>query len=497
MPDTDNSSLHEHDDEIPRANGRPPDPEAIPRVLPPPRNPMAVARELLAAEFSDEGALRWHRGGFFRWDGAAWPAEDDAAVTGVLYRVTERALFDSDRGAEPWNPTRGKIADLREALGVGVLQLPSALEPPFWIGAGEEERGLIPMRNCLLDCRTRATLEHSPDFFNLWSLPYDYDPDAAKPARWLKFLHQLWPDDPDSIKVLQEWIGYLISGDTTQQKIMMLYGAKRSGEGTILRVITALLGRQNVVSPTLSSLVKVFGLQPLIGKPLAITSDARFGGQGTEVVVERLLTISGDDTITVDRKNIVAWTGNLPTRIMISANELLNLRDAAGALATRFLTLHLTHSFLGRENTHLTEELLEELPGILLWALDGLDRLHENGYFTSTESEEEAIDDMARMSSPELAFAEDWCKVTPDGEESPSDLYAAFSDWSKHRQGREHVVTLEVFCRNLRAAVPTIKRVRRSGPDGTRPWHYLGISLVRGPRQNVHRPSGVSSRVRF
>ena len=496
MPDTDNSSLHEHDDEIPRANGRPPDPEAIPRVLPPPRNPMAVARELLAAEFSDGGALRWHRGSFFRWDGTAWPTEDDAAVTGLLYRVTERALFDGPRGAEPWTPTRGKIADLREALGIGVLQLPAGLEPPFWIGEEQEERGLIPMRNCLLDCRTRATLEHSADFFNLWSLPYDYDPDAAKPRRWLKFLHQLWPDDPDSIEVLQEWIGYLLSGDTTQQKIMMLYGAKRSGKGTILRVITALLGRQNVVSPTLSSLIKTFGLQPLIGKPLAIIADARFGGPGAEVVVERLLSISGDDAITVDRKNIASWTGNLPTRIMISANELLNLRDAAGALATRFLPLHLTRSWLGKENTHLTEELLEELPGILLWALDGLDRLHKNGCFTVTEAEEETIGDMARMASPELAFVEDCCTISPDGEEAPQELYTAFKHWCQ-RQGREHVVTLDVFCRNLRAAVPSIKKVRPWASEGPRPAYYHGITLVKGPHATVRGQSRFQSGVRF
>lgn len=457
---------------------------------------MAVARELLTTEFGPAGALRWHRGSFFRWDGAAWPAEDDAAVTGLLYRVTEQALFDGPRGAEPWNPTRGKIADLREALGVGVLQLSSGLEPPFWIGEEEEERGLIPMRNCLLECRTRATMKHSPDFFNLWSLPYDYDMDAPDPERWLTFLKELWPDDPASIEVLQEWIGYLLSGDTTLQKMLMLYGAKRSGKGTILRVITALLGRQNVVSPTMSSLVKHFGLQSLIGKPLAVISDASFGGQGGEVAVERLKAISGDDSITVPRKNITDWTGHLPTRITFSANELLNLRDTAGALASRFLTLHLTRSFYGKENTHLTEELLTELPGILKWALDGLDRLRDQGGFTETESEAEAIEDMARLASPELGFAEDCCLITPDGEESPQDLYASFKGWCQ-QEGREHVVTLEVFCRNLHAAVPSIKKVRRRAADGSRPRHYRGITLVRRPRTWSTGQSGFTSKGRF
>jgi hypothetical protein len=39
------------------------------------------------------------------------------------------------------------------------------------------------------------------------------------------------------------------------------------------------VGDDNVAGPTLSSLGGEFGLQPLIGKPLAVVSDARFSGR--------------------------------------------------------------------------------------------------------------------------------------------------------------------------------------------------------------------------
>jgi putative DNA primase/helicase len=70
----------------------------------------------------------------------------------------------------------------------------------------------------------------------------------------------------------------------------------------------------NVAGPTLSSLSGDFGLAPLLGKSLAVVSDARLSGRNSSVVVERLLAISGEDTITVNRKYREQWTGKLPSR---------------------------------------------------------------------------------------------------------------------------------------------------------------------------------------
>ena len=85
--------------------------------------------------------------------------------------------------------------------------------------------------------------------------------------------------------------------------MFLLVGPKRSGKGTIARVLTGLLGMHNTAAPTLAGLTQNFGLQPLIGKPLAIISDARLGTRADNMIaVERLLSISGEDTLTIDRK---------------------------------------------------------------------------------------------------------------------------------------------------------------------------------------------------
>ena len=68
----------------------------------------------------------------------------------------------------------------------------------------------------------------------------------------------------------------------------------------------------------------------MIGKPVAIIADAKLSGRAdTGAIVERLLNISGEDVVDVNRKNKDQWTGKLPTRLMMLANELPRLPDQA------------------------------------------------------------------------------------------------------------------------------------------------------------------------
>ena len=48
-------------------------------------------------------------------------------------------------------------------------------------------------------------------------------------------------------------------------------------KGTIGRVLTALLGKENIAAPTLTSLTSNFGLQPLLGKLAAAKAAPEFG----------------------------------------------------------------------------------------------------------------------------------------------------------------------------------------------------------------------------
>jgi hypothetical protein len=147
----------------------------------------------------------------------------------------------------------------------------------------------------------------------------------------------------------------------------MIKGPTRSGKGTIARINTALLGGyQSVATPTLVSLQTTFGLEPLIGKTLGVISDARLSGRTDQaVIIERLLSLSGEDGVEAARKFKKAWTGRMPIRFTLLTNELPRLSDSSSALARRFIILVLVKSFYGREDQTLTTRLLTLKPNRL------------------------------------------------------------------------------------------------------------------------------------
>jgi putative DNA primase/helicase len=275
---------------------------------------------------------------------------------------------------------------------------------------------------------------------------------------------------------LQEIMGYLLTPDTALQKIFSIVGPMRSGKGTIARVINALLGPDNVAAPTLGSLAREFGLAGLIGKKAAIISDARLSAKADQAAIaERLLSISGEDHQGVARKYLPDFNGPLPVRFVILSNELPRLADASGALPSRFVLLIMKKSFLGKEDHGLTNRLMGELPSILNWSLDGMDRLRKRGYFIQPDSGKEAVQELADLSSPIGAFTRDRCEVGPGYAVETKLLYGAWCEWCAS-QGRDHPGTLQSFGRDLRAAVPGLSTTKPRR-DGERLLMYEGISL--------------------
>jgi putative DNA primase/helicase len=408
------------------------------RPLSAPSKPMAVARQLAAVDYTHpERALRlrhW-RGSWWSWHTTAWAELEQRAVASAAYTFTEHATYwDPKTGqATAWAPTRHKIGDLLDALAA-IVHLPEETLSPGWLDGRTYDGLLVSCANGLLDVSRRELLPHTPAFFNATSVPFPYDADALEPTSWLRFLENLWGDDADSVGALQEWFGYVVSGRLDLQKILLLIGPTRAGKGVIARILGALVGAGNVAGPTLSSLNGDFGLAPLLGKTLAVVSDARLNGRNSHVVVERLLSISGEDTLTVNRKYREQWTGRLPTRLMLCSNELPELGDASAAIAGRFLPLLLTRSWLGREDHELDRKLHAELPEILNWALDGLERLAAQGRFTRPPGADEAMVALQDLASPVAAFVRDRCRRDPEAETPVDVVYAALQELGRRQR---------------------------------------------------------------
>ncbi len=420
--------------------------------------------------------LRRWRGSWWWWNAGAYrelPTEEVRSKVVAFLRDKFDGL------------ARNHTANVMDILQAEVY-LGNRHEPPCWVYGDSlwNPSEVLATSNQLIHLPTLVSGEEqyaipaTPRFFTPAALGFPFDAGAPEPGLWLDTLREWCDGDEESIATLQEWTGLCLTADTSFQKILLVVGPKRSGKGTYARILRQLVGAANVVGPTLSSLGGPFGLWQLFGKSLAIVADARLGKRDSAVTVERLLSVSGEDALTIDRKFQEPVTSKLPTRIMILTNELPKFADASGALASRMVAVPMPRSFYGREDHTLGDRLSKELPGILLWAIAGWARLHRRGRLTQPSAGDALGAELADLASPIGKFVRECCIVEPGQSVLKADLYSRYVEWVTESEGVRNPADVATFGRELRAVVTGVQSGRpREG--GKRITTYEGIGLAR------------------
>lgn len=416
--------------------------------------PLKVAQQFALINEREETPIRRWRGDWYQYTGTHWKVlEEDEFHKLVYERLEDATCVKASKAsnvttyeAVPWNPADRKISAVAHALR-SIALVASATDAPYWLDGREDQ--VIAFTNTLLRIEDRKQIDHAPAYFNTFALPFAYDPIAPTPKRWLDFLEEIWPGDIESVALLQEWFGYVLSGRTDFQKLLAVFGSRRTGKGTIMHILKTLAGSVNSTNVSADSITDRFGLEPLINKPLAVIDEMAITGSGKNFVAH-IKNITGEGYPSVQRKNRQNWDGKLPTRFVFLANETANLPDASGTIVTRMLVLKTIKSFEHKLDTSLREKLLTELPGIFNWALDGLDRLNEQGRFTEPQSTREFVAQMYRTSSPITQFVEDYCEFIEDGYVSRK---TAFNVWQAFcKANRFESGSMNNFLSKLRAA---------------------------------------------
>lgn len=466
-------------------------------------DPYRIARGILARYLhGGRPTLAYWHSEFYHWTGARWEPRDRStwhASVNLATRAHFEAVYDANvaaarRGEGDINdvPRKGKVTRQLVSNVIAAIEAQTSVDlesAPAWIGShvGPAASEIVPARNGLVNLpalaegRPDAIIPPTPAFFNLNAVTFNVEAAPAEPVEWLRFLATVWPNDRESVNLLQEWLGYLLTSDNSQQKALLMIGPKRSGKGTICAVIRALVGMDNCTAPTLSGLAGPFGLAPLLGKSVALVEDARLSGRADGVAVgERILLITGGGAVTIDRKHLDAVTTILPTRFVLATNEAPRLTDLSGALASRWSVLQFVNSFIGREDIKLLGRLLAELPGIFKWAAEGWARLRRQGRFTSPAASADAVEMIEESGSPIGVFLADRCEVGPAFVIDADELYAEWGEWCG-ATGRREPGTREEFGRQLRAALPEVRRVQIRSKDaenyGERVRVYKGLRL--------------------
>jgi len=419
--------------------------------------------------------LRHFREQWYRWNHEAkYEIVAEHILRGDLYKFLEGKSYikETARGPDiaPYKPTARKLHDILDAM---YAWCPVTTEPPVWLDGrtSPDPSSLLLFKNGMLDLDEyvdgRVKL-HKPDpnLFTTVIFPYAFDPNAESEL-CKRFFRESMQSDMDSIRLEAQWFGYMASGDTSMEKLMLYTGVPRSGKSTTLEMLRAMLGYDQCVTTDFNALAKEFGRAPLVGKLAAIMGDAKTPrASEAGAALETILSIVGQDPVNINPKYRAAYSGYLKVRFNIAMNELPVFADHAKALVARTNILQFNNSFVGREDFSLKGRLIREAAEgkLINFALRGYRDLRKCGRFIVPPRSEDVKQQFALMVAPVTGFIEECLVKSSHGlGANPIPAYVMYDLWQEwcvingYKPGSQ-----PIFARRLLQSCPFIRRGRVS-----------------------------------
>jgi P4 family phage/plasmid primase-like protien len=442
----------------------------------------AVAEELLAT--IDPGSPRLSRGQldvgvdpavFFDSSGLVVPELAKAVGEGSALRLgVDGRIYHYRSGV--YRPDGDTLvrARVRELLGQRfrkrhMEEVLSYLRAAFPDIGQQSPAGLLNLHSGLLNLNTKEISDHSPDLLSTVQLPVDWNPKATCP-RIDRFLWEVIP--PDALDLVLEVIGYATYPANPYRVAVLLLGPGRNGKSILLRVLAALLGPENVSAMPLQVLAENrFASAELLGKL------ANIGGDLDAREVRRsdqFKIITGGDVIYAERKFGHPFQFTPFALPIFSANEAPISSDQTDAWFDRWLIIPMERRFTEDEaDPFLAAKLTTsaELSGLLVRAVDALQRLMARGRFERPESVSKAGDLYRDKLDTVRGFVAEACVIGPSYWTPRPAVYAAYRGWC--RGSGRLPVSAEHFNDHLRSNYPM--RVSESTRRGNRGWQGLAL----------------------
>ena len=290
-------------------------------------------------------------------------------------------------------------------------------------------KNILALKNGLFDTTNMELDSFTPDKFIINSLPIKYDPNVKCP-KFLKFLSEV--ATPQDILSIQEFFGDCLQLTYRYQKVILLLGEGANGKSTLLKVLGAMLGKENVASIPLQNLDKNrFASSNLYGKLANIYSDL------PDLALKQtgqFKMLTGGDLITAERKFKNPFGFENHAKLIYSTNKIPESRDGTIAFYRRWIIINFNNIFEGEnDDKHLFEKLTtsEELSGIFNWSLEGLKRLRRQNGYSYKLSTAEIKDLYERKSSSVAGFAKDCLIEDPMGSRLKSEIFILYVDYCK------------------------------------------------------------------
>lgn len=399
---------------------------------------------------------------------------------------------DKDKGPPKVKKVTPQLVTSVVSAMASMVQLPGTVVMPSWL-EDRTKRHYVSMQNGILDFDkvfagadiSDFLLPQSPNWFSQFQLSYKFDWDSKCPS-WLQYLNYSLEGDQERIDVLQEWAGYLLTTTNYLQKFLVLEGGGGNGKTVFFAAIRAMLGSENVSSVPLERFGGRFDLSTTIGKAANICGDV---GEIDAVCEGSLKQFTGGDVMTFDRKNKQPLEIAPTAKLMMAWNLRPRFKDRSSGVWRRMLLVPFNREI--EESRKITgmdnfEWWLSsgEVPAILRWAIEGLDRLQTVGKFTRPAISEDAAESYRQESNPAREFLFEHLNENLESRIPCQWLYEMYCHWCR-QTGHSFPLANAQFGKEIARAFPKSERkmlkptslTEATNADRDRVWHYSGVEF--------------------
>jgi putative DNA primase/helicase len=408
------------------------------------------------------------------WDRVRWVPDEDGAV---FRKAQEMPKLFLEEAAKIHDPDRRKkaagaaiIAGNQKGLNAMVSLAQSQVEIAGAPTLFDSDPLLLGVSNGVVDLRTGKFREARKEDYIIKQAGTAYDAAATCPT-WEKFLSRVLAENAELISFIQRAVGYSLTADISEQVLFFLYGTGQNGKSTFAETLKYLFGTYMIKATTALYTLDRYGKEPeteiarLVGKRLVTGSETE---EGAKLAESRVKDITGGDTLTGRALYCPAFNF-LPThKLWIYGNHRPDVRGNDDGIWRRIRLIPFKVQIPEKQrDLKLLEKLLQELPGILNWAIKGCLEWQKNGLAAPRV----VLDATAeyRDEEDELGdFIAERC--IPGGQVNRKQLYDAYHGWAE-AGGTKMPMKHKAFAKRIRVR-PGISE-GKSGKN--RYWN--GISL--------------------
>lgn len=401
------------------------------------------------------------------------------AVNGVIYDGGEHRMED---GAMKQMIVRELSKHVTENLNGRSCSLLSLMRSMWHCEEAQLTDQYIHLSNGTWDTYSDTFSERKE--FSTRRLPVDYDLDAPPPEQFLKYAHQLLEEE--DVITLQEYLGYCLIPSTKAQKMLVISGKGGEGKSVLGQIMGAMWGDSLIYSSIRKVCTNAFARADLVNRLVLVDDDMSLDALSQTHYLKTLITLNGKTD--VERKGEQSVQAPLYARFVGFTNGTLTaLYDHSHGFYRRIILLRTKDRPADRvDEPFLAEKIIySELPGILNWCLQGLDRLFANNYrFTISGQAQKNLTDCMREANPIQDFleSEGYFCLDPNGSISTADLYALFKQYCEENS----LIPLSPasFGRQIRepiAALGTVPTNRIPARKSKTIRGYLGIRAMQPP----------------